>query len=49
LFWNSTNSAYQLLDKVKMFSYRWLKATNVTLVTNYYCWWSNPMLCLSID
>jgi hypothetical protein len=48
LFGSSANSVHQLLDKVKMFSYRWLKATNVSLVTNYHCWWSNPLLCLGI-
>jgi hypothetical protein len=49
LFGTSTNTVHLLLDKVKMFSYRWLKATNVSLVTNYHCWWSNPLLCLGID
>jgi hypothetical protein len=49
LFGTSANSVHQLLEKVKMFSYRWLKATNVSLVTNYHCWWSNPLLCLGID
>ncbi|WJX74571.1 hypothetical protein P8452_58208 [Trifolium repens] len=38
-----------LLDKVKLFSYRWLLTTDVTLATNYHYWWSNPLLCLGID
>ncbi|WJX93598.1 hypothetical protein P8452_75105 [Trifolium repens] len=38
-----------LLEKVKMFSFRWLKTTNVNLVSNYHTWWSNPLLCLGID
>ncbi|KAK2362876.1 hypothetical protein QL285_087903 [Trifolium repens] len=49
VFRNYENSVYQLLDKVKMFSYRWLRTTNVTLATNFRCWWSSPLLCLGID
>jgi hypothetical protein len=49
IFRNSENSVHQLLDKVKLFSYRWLRTTNVTLVSNFHCWWSRPLLCLGID
>jgi hypothetical protein len=49
LFRNVASPVPQLLDKVKMFSFRWLKATNVTLVSNYNSWWSNPLLFLGID
>jgi hypothetical protein len=37
-----------LLDKIKLFSFRWLKATSFTLATNYHSWWSSPMLCLGL-
>jgi hypothetical protein len=37
-----------LLDKIKLFSFRWLKATSVTLPSNCHSWWSSPMLCLSL-
>jgi hypothetical protein len=32
---NSANTVHQLLDKVKLFSYRWLRVTNVTLASSY--------------
>ncbi|GAU51257.1 hypothetical protein TSUD_98780 [Trifolium subterraneum] len=46
LFRGSTSSSHQLLDKIKLFSFRWLKSTSATLAFNYHSWWSNPMLCL---
>jgi hypothetical protein len=45
----SASSPNQLLEKIKLFSFRWLKATNVTLVSNYHSWWSSPLLCLGLD
>jgi hypothetical protein len=49
VFHNSENSVHPLLDKVKLFSYRWLRTTNITLVSNIHCWWSTPSTCLGID
>jgi hypothetical protein len=49
VFKTSANSVAQLLDKVKLFSYRWLCTTDVTLAINLHYWWSNPLLCLGID
>jgi hypothetical protein len=49
LFCNATSLVHHLLDKVNMFSFRWLKTTNVTLVSKYHSWWSNSLLCLGID
>jgi hypothetical protein len=49
LFSNTASPISLLVEKVKMFSFRWLKTTNATLVTNYHTWWSNPLLCLGID
>jgi hypothetical protein len=48
-FRESSIYIYQLLNKVKLYSYRWLRTTNVTLTFNIHCWWLNPMLCLRID
>jgi hypothetical protein len=48
LFRGSASSPHQMLDKIKLFSFRWLKATNVTLASNYHSWWSSPMLCLGL-
>ncbi|CAJ2673841.1 unnamed protein product [Trifolium pratense] len=48
LFRGSTSTSIQLLDKIKLFSYRWLKSKNVTLALNYHNWWSSPLLCLGL-
>ncbi|GAU21589.1 hypothetical protein TSUD_131730 [Trifolium subterraneum] len=48
LFRNSEQSVSQLMDKVKLHFYRWLKASNITLVSNYHCWWSSPFMCLGM-
>jgi hypothetical protein len=42
VFKNSATSVHQFLDKVKLFSYQWLRTTDVTLATNYHHWWSSP-------
>jgi hypothetical protein len=49
VFKNSATSVHQLLDKVKLFSYRWLRVTDASLATNFHHWWSSPLLCLGID
>jgi hypothetical protein len=49
LFRHSANYVHQLLAKVKMFSYRWLKTTHINLVSNCHCWWSSHLLCLGPD
>ncbi|PNX86424.1 heat shock protein, partial [Trifolium pratense] len=48
LFKGSTSTTHLLLDKIKLFSFRWLKTTSITLASNYYSWWSSPLLCLSL-
>jgi hypothetical protein len=49
LFRNAASPVHHLLEKIKMFSFRWLMSTNVTLATNYHSWWSDSLLCLGID
>ncbi|CAJ2670838.1 unnamed protein product [Trifolium pratense] len=46
LFRGSANTVHHMLDKIKTFSFRWLKATSSTLALNCHSWWSSPMLCL---
>ncbi|CAJ2648491.1 unnamed protein product [Trifolium pratense] len=48
LFTGSTTSVHQMLDKIKSFSYRWLKATSSTLTLNCHMWWSSLLLCLGL-
>ncbi|GAU48175.1 hypothetical protein TSUD_369390 [Trifolium subterraneum] len=48
LFRNSEQTLPQLLDKVKLYSYWWLKTTNINLVSNYHSWWTSPFTCLGM-
>ncbi|GAU40604.1 hypothetical protein TSUD_28100 [Trifolium subterraneum] len=48
LFRGSACSSHHLLDKIKLFSFRWLKTKSATLASNYHSWWSSPLLCLSL-
>ncbi|CAJ2653733.1 unnamed protein product [Trifolium pratense] len=48
LFKGSTGTPHLLLDKIKLFSFRWLKSTSITLALNYHSWWSSPWLCLGL-
>jgi hypothetical protein len=48
LFRGSANTTHQLLDKIKLFSFRWLKATSVTLASNCHSWWSSLLPWLGI-
>ncbi|XP_045791761.1 uncharacterized protein LOC123886488 [Trifolium pratense] len=48
LFRGSTCTSHQLLDKIKLFSYRWLKSKNITLALNCHSWWSSPLLCMGL-
>ncbi|GAU27954.1 hypothetical protein TSUD_146720 [Trifolium subterraneum] len=48
LFRNLEQSLPQLLDKVKLYSYWWLKTTISNLVSNYHNWWTSPLTCLDI-
>ncbi|GAU13014.1 hypothetical protein TSUD_173140 [Trifolium subterraneum] len=48
LFRGSADSSFHMLDKIKTFSYRWLKATRSSLALNCHSWWSSPILCLGL-
>ncbi|GAU33103.1 hypothetical protein TSUD_259540 [Trifolium subterraneum] len=39
----------QMLHKVKVCTYWWLKAHNANLSINIHLWWSSPLVCLGID
>jgi len=49
LFNNIQTPIIELMDKVKYNFYWWLKANNTTFVYGSQRWWSDPLLCLSID
>ncbi|WJX34558.1 hypothetical protein P8452_22662 [Trifolium repens] len=48
LFRGSASTPTQMLEEIKLFSFRWLKATSVTLASNCHSWWSSPLLCLGL-
>lgn len=48
LFSNKANTMEQLLEKVKLFSLRWLKAKNVSFPFGFHLWWQQPLACLGI-
>jgi len=48
LFANKANTMVQLLEKVKMYSFRWLKVKNVCFPFGYHLWWQHPLVCLGI-
>jgi hypothetical protein len=48
LFLDSASTISQLLDKIKLFSFRWLKATSVTLTYNCHSWWCSHLFSLKL-
>jgi len=41
-------SITQVVDKIKLLSYRWLKVKTVDCLFNYHGWWLNPLVMLGI-
>ena len=39
----------QVVDKIKSFTFRWLKAKYATLPFNFHGWWLSPFTILGID
>ena len=48
VFRNKQSSLPHMLDKVKSYSFWWLKASNAAFSSGTHNWWSNPLLCMSI-
>jgi len=48
VFHQTEASITQLLDKVKLQSYWWLKANRSSFVFSYHSWWLKPLPCLRI-
>ncbi|RHN49776.1 hypothetical protein MtrunA17_Chr6g0450221 [Medicago truncatula] len=46
IFKHQEDFIHHLLDKIKLQSYWWMKATHPNFAFNYYMWWLNPLLCL---
>ena len=47
-FNNIENSIHQLVEKVQIHAYWWLKAANVVSVFGIHSWFATPLLCLGI-
>ncbi|GAU37415.1 hypothetical protein TSUD_361200 [Trifolium subterraneum] len=47
LFRGSANSLSHMLDKIKTFSYRWLRVNSSTIALNCHRWSSSPRPCLT--
>lgn len=41
-------SVDELVDKVKLLFFWWLKSKHVNFAFSYHCWWLNPLACLGI-
>jgi len=48
IFKNIVTPIHQLLDKMKLFSFWWMKPTNINIRHNFHMWWSSPFVCLDI-
>jgi len=48
LFKNKATSIHQLLEKVKMHLYWWMKAANVVFVLGVHSWLVSPLVCLGM-
>jgi len=47
-FKNTKNFIHQLVEKVQIHSYWWMKAANVVHVFGVHNWFTCPLLCLGI-
>jgi len=46
---NTESSIHQLLDKVKLYSFCWMKVKNANFVLGYHIWRSSLFTCLGIN
>ena len=48
IFQNTVCSSYDLIEKVKLNSFLWLKAKQATFHYNYHDWWKHLLLCMDV-
>ena len=48
VFQQKGNSIHQLIDKIKLQFFYWLKENHLNFVFNYHTWWLNPLLCFGV-
>lgn len=49
IFCGKENSPVQLLEKVKLLSFWWIKANSIVFDYSFHDWCQNPFLCAGID
>jgi len=48
IFNNKVELIHDLVDKVKLLSFWWLKTKHIFFACSYHSWWLNPLICLDI-
>jgi len=48
IFQQTVSTPFLLLEKVKLNSFSWLKAKQVSFSYSYHDWWKNPSLCMGL-
>ncbi|RHN70051.1 putative reverse transcriptase zinc-binding domain-containing protein [Medicago truncatula] len=48
VFKNKDHTVHQLVEKIKLQSFWWMKTTNFSIRNNFHMWWLSPFVCLGI-
>jgi hypothetical protein len=48
VFQNTVATPFTFIEKVKLSSFLWLKATRVSFSYSYHDWWKQPLSCMGI-
>jgi len=48
IFNNNYLELHQMLEKIKLLSFTWLKAKSIHFAYTYHEWWQHPLICMGI-
>ena len=48
VFQNMASNSSSLIEKVKLYSFLWLKSKQATFSYSYHNWWKHPLLCMGV-
>jgi len=48
IFKNTESTVHQLVEKVKIRSFWWMKSFNISIRPIFHMWWLSPFVCLGI-
>ena len=48
IFQNTVTAPSELIDKIKLHSFLWLKSKQVGFAYSYLDWWKTPLLCMGV-